>query len=334
VWHCLDAVAAAGLSDEKNLLLEVLSSNLEWWIRGMALKRLAVLEGDEGISRLCSELGNPRLKKDAAEGLAKLARGTKDAAVIEALSKAVDAKSDVGTTSTVVRAIVAISGGSHRVLSDLIERVDPNVAMTIHWLMNGLGPTSLAERLALLISDKPPLALELVAQYESEWNEKQEAVSILWNILHKVERITGFDVKAADLPNAYTNKMREMANITDAVLVPEALSSSTEQIGEARLRISFVHKGQGFSFTVKDLGRYFDLESMFQGVNGVLASLGREERFFQLYTGDQTTIIVFAKELPFLELARDFRIPIEFNAEAARQRGMEYTHYVLSTLRG
>ena len=84
VWHCMDSIAAACSPEQREVLhetlrqvlREVLASRLEWWVRGMALKRLAQLEGRAGIARLIDAMSDPDLRKDALEGLASLAAGS------------------------------------------------------------------------------------------------------------------------------------------------------------------------------------------------------------------------------------------------------------------
>jgi hypothetical protein len=56
IRHCLDGITAAGAPDEQEILREVVASRVDWWVRGLALKRLAQLEGSAGISRLVDAL--------------------------------------------------------------------------------------------------------------------------------------------------------------------------------------------------------------------------------------------------------------------------------------
>ena len=60
----------------RQVLREVVASKIEGWIRGMALKQLAELEGKAGIARLLGALSDPDLRKDALEGLTSLAAGS------------------------------------------------------------------------------------------------------------------------------------------------------------------------------------------------------------------------------------------------------------------
>ena len=62
VWNCLRAIRAAQAPDEAELLRDVISSSLDWWVRGEALKRLAQLDGRNAAGRLLSALSDPDLR--------------------------------------------------------------------------------------------------------------------------------------------------------------------------------------------------------------------------------------------------------------------------------
>jgi hypothetical protein len=69
---------------------------------------------------------------------------------------------------------------------------------------------------------------------------------------------------------------------------------------------------------------------VFNSLNGILADIGRPERFFEPYTGDQIVCVTFVRSDEFLAAACDLRIPLEIDPEAPRRAGMAYTRYVLS----
>lgn len=333
VWHCLEAIAAAAPDGESELLKEVLNSNLEWWVRGIALKRLASLEGQIGIDRLCEALEDKVFRKDAAEGLAKTARGTRNHRAIDSLRAALTKEADASTISTFVRAVIAVSGGDRTMLDlpNLIERVDPITAMSIQWIIDGIKPKDLAERLSNAgIADIR--TEQQLADYEIRWSDRYDAAGILWGILGTDEKLWAFDCKTSSVAD-HAKLVGDLGKICRKVIAIDHASQSNEPGYAEQFRIRFVMGERAFSFVAQSMGRYYDLRSVVNGLNTVLQSLGHGERFFQLYTGDQFAIVVFAPEGAFMEVARDFCIPLELDPDSARQRGMEYTRYVLSTLK-
>ena len=119
IWHCLDGIAAACSGEDREalhqvlrqILSEVLASKLEWWIRGMALKQLAELEGQAGIARLIDFMQDPDLRKDALEGLASLAAGSEDPNVLETLAKEIRRENPT-SISALVKAFLAVGGNA------------------------------------------------------------------------------------------------------------------------------------------------------------------------------------------------------------------------------
>ena len=86
IWHCMDGIVAACSGEDRGSLAAGFAANLSRGVglesrvvvRGMALKRLAELEGQAGIARLIGFMQDPDLRKDALEGLASLAAGSDD----------------------------------------------------------------------------------------------------------------------------------------------------------------------------------------------------------------------------------------------------------------
>jgi hypothetical protein len=91
VWHCLDGIATVGTADEPELLKEVLASKLQWWTRG--------------IARLTAALADRDFRAAAAEGLATLARGSDDRAVLTALADTLELDNTARMVAALVQAV-------------------------------------------------------------------------------------------------------------------------------------------------------------------------------------------------------------------------------------
>jgi HEAT repeat protein len=331
VWFCFKAIAAAQAADERALLLEVLQSKLRWWARGIALKRLAELEGEKGVKRLCDALRDWHLREAAAEGLAECAHPSSDADVLDALAAALGDENRESVIKVLLEAIMVIGGAARPLLEKAIERAEPEIAMSIYWLLNGIDPKKAARKLAAAGVVAMP-SREQLARYKAQWIEQRKAYSIVWNMLGESRRLIGFDCKTGDSPADHASLVRDFSEITGHTFEMTDVSQAQESEDECKIR--FIHDGRGYSFIAENMGRYYDLRSVLEGLNGILESLGREERFFQLRCGGVIALILFAPEKTFLEAARDLRIPLELDPDAARRSGMAYMNYVLSTLKG
>lgn len=85
IWDAMQGLEAVQHSQEVQTLQAVLQSSMRWWVRGIALRRLGELEGEAGLIRLQNALSDTELRKFAAEGIAKVAKGREDTALINSL---------------------------------------------------------------------------------------------------------------------------------------------------------------------------------------------------------------------------------------------------------
>jgi hypothetical protein len=327
VLACLDGIAAVAPAGEMDLLKEILASKLLWYARGQALVRLAELEGTIGVVRLCAALAEVEYRSAAAEGLQKLARGTADAAVIEALDGALDLPGNTATITAIARAAIAVGGDLRSPLEKAVTGVAPDFAMTIRWLQHGVTPKDLAEHLSAACGGLRPTDAEM-QEYEASWEDEPDAFSLLTDMLWTLgERLTGLDCKDSHPPD-YPGLLETLGDITGGVFEIENVLQATAEQGQ--WRVSFDHRGEAFTFFVDDNGRYYDLRAVLDGLNEILARLGYRDQFFQLYTGSSAVIITFVHAEEFLRAANALHIPIELDPDTAQAAGMAYTNYVLS----
>src|SRR4029077_740203 len=175
VWHCMDGIAAACSPEQREILKsalrqvlkEVLASKLEWWVRGMALTRLAQMEGQAGVARLIAALSNPDLRKDALEGLASLAAGSDDPAVLATLNNEIQ-RENATHISTLVKTFLAVGGNAKSFAQDIVDRLEPETAMTVRWLLNDIGPREAAAKLQPACSDVPA-GDEMLRDLDAKW---------------------------------------------------------------------------------------------------------------------------------------------------------------------
>ncbi len=328
---CLEAIAAVAPVDERELLSEIIGSNLQGWLRGSALNRLAEIEGAEGVERLCDALADKDLREQAAKGLTKLARGSRDPRMLEALAAALDDARGEQVIAAVIEAIMAVGGAPSAILERAMARADPDDAMSLHWLLNDIGPRHLAERLAAAGAIAMP-GKRKMAEYQAQWNEDRRAPSILWDMLGTAGRLTGFDCDTGEAPADHASLVQRLGEITGGILALEDVSQTVEPEPDGDCKVRFVCNGRGYSFIARNLGCYYDLRSVLDNLNGILASFGRKERFFQLYNPGTIGIVACAPEEQFVAMARDLRIPLQLDPDAARRAGIAYADYVRSIL--
>jgi hypothetical protein len=329
VWNCLRGIAVAAPSDEKDLLRQILDSNIAWWVRGIALQRLAGLEGAAGIERLCGALKDRQLRSAAVEALGKQARGTNDPRLMQALAEALEAAREPEFTTTVIQAMLDVGTVPRPILERAISRVDPDTAMTLHWLLNDIRPRRLAQRLVAAGIMALPAKSKL-AKYTAAWRKERNAANILRNMLADADRLSGLSCKTDQVPADHADLLRQLARICP----PKLAFTDAEQTLEAdggRCRVSFVFDRREHSFVAENRGRYYDLRAIMAGVNKALGGIGREERLFQLYSGGETALMTIALDAPFRAAVQELRIPLDEDPGSPERAGTGYTRHVLST---
>lgn len=313
IWRLMDGIAAACSPADREalhevlqrLLREALASKLEWWMRGPALKRLAQLEGHAGIARLIDALSDPDLRKAALEGLASLAAGSDDPAVLEALDSEIR-RCDATHISGVVKAFVAVGGNAKSLSRDIMDRLEPEMAMTVHWLLSDIGPREAAAKL-LPACGNVAANEEMLQDLDSKWRTEPDATQVVWHLLGGWNRIACVSYKTVGKPVDHDATVRKLAAITGEVLIVDEVVQTTEPSGD--FRVLLVHQGVGYSFPVQNHGRWCNVRAGIDGLNGILDRLGRSEQFIELNSGtSDVALVAFARADLFMPLARELDI--------------------------
>jgi HEAT repeat protein len=310
VWQCLKAVRAAAPPGEAVFLSEVLKSNLSGRDRGAALIRLAELEGEPGVDRLCKALQDAILRNSAAEGLATLARGANSARAREVLIVALTTESDASMRTGLVKALLSISDGKDlEGFSQHLQQPDPFVEMSVHWVISNTGPSRVAERLAQagIIATVPA---EELKKYENSWTKERNAMGIVSGIFHAAGKLWAIDRRSTFAAD-YVAFISKLGGLCHGVVAITDASQVRDSGGEDQYRVRFVAGAQAFSFLIKNHGRWYDMDTVLSGVNSALETLGVRERFIQLRITDQFSVGVFAQPELFLPIAEDLRIPLQ-----------------------
>ena len=310
IWHCMNGIAAACSSEQlevlyetlRRVLREVLASNLEWWVRGMALKRLAQLEGRAGIARLIVAMSDADLRKDAVEGLASLAAGSDDPAVLAMLGNEIQRE---GAThiSTLVKTFLAVGGNAKSFAQDILDRLEPEIAMTVRWLLNDIGPREAAAKLQPACGGVPARE-EVLQDLEAKWRTAPDATGVVWTLLGRWNRIAVPFYKTVESPVDHAETVRKLTAISGERFAVGEVVQTTESSGD--FRVLLVHQGAGYSFPVQNHGRWCNVRAVLDGLNGILDSLGLSERYIELASGtSDVALVTFARAAIFMPLARE-----------------------------
>jgi HEAT repeat protein len=315
IWHCMDGIAAACSNQGREelqqslrqIFREVLASKLEWWIRGMALQRLAKLEGAAGIARLVGSLQDPDLRKDAIEGLASLAAGADHPDLVKILAEEIH-RENASCISALVKTFIAVGGNAKNLAQGVVDRLEPKAAMTVRWLLHDIGPTEVAAKLQAAYGDVQASS-EILQNLEANWWTEPDATSVVWELLGKWKRIACVFYKTVGNPVDHDDTVRELAAIAGPQFVVDEVVQTTESNED--LRLLLVHRGAGYSFPVQNHGRWCNVPAVIDGLNDVLNRLELPERFIELQSGtSDVALVTFARADLFMPLAYELGIPL------------------------
>jgi HEAT repeat protein len=313
VRRCMDGIAAACSAEQREALHQVLRqvfrevvvSNIEGWVRGMALRKLAELEGKDGIARLLDALPDPDLRKDALEGLTSLAAGSDDPAVLAALSDEIQ-RGKATHISALVKAFLAAGGNAKSLARDIIDRLELQMAMTVHWLLNDIGPREAAAKLQPAYGDVPT-SDEMLQELDTKWRTEPDATHVFWSLLNGWKRFVVVFYKGHGPHIDHDEAVRELAAISEERFAVDEVVQTTESSGD--FRVLLVHQGIGYSFPVQNHGRWCNIDAVLKGLNGILDRLGLAERFIEFETENRDFgVLTFARAELFMPVARELGI--------------------------
>jgi HEAT repeat protein len=315
VWHCMDGIVAACRPDGRedlyeilrHVLREVLDSKLEWWVRGMALTRLAQLEGQAGIGRLIDALSDPDLREYALKGLASLAAGSDDPAVLEVLGTEIKSR-DATQISALVNAFLSVGGNAKTLAQNVVDRLEPGLAMTVGWLLGDIGPREAAAKLQPACGDVAA-SEEVLQDLDAKWEKNPDATQVVWALLHAWNRLAVPFYKTVEATVDHDDTVRALAAIAGEHFTVDEVVQTTEPSGD--FRILLVHRGTGYSFPVENHGRWCNVPAVIDGLNGILDQLALPERFIELDSGTSDIgLVTFARADIFMPLARELDIQL------------------------
>jgi HEAT repeat protein len=313
VWHCMDGIATACSPEQREVLhetlrqvlLEVLASKLEWWVRGMALKRLAQLEGRAGIARLMNAMSDPDLRKDAMDGLASLAAGSDDPAVLERLGEEIE-RGNATDISDLVKAFLAVGGNAKELAQDAVNGLDPEIAVTVRWLLSDIGPREVAAKLRPACGEVAA-SDQVLQDLDTKWRTAPDASGVVWTLLGGWNRIAVPFYKTVQSPVDHAETVRKLTAISGERFAVDEVVQTTESSGD--FRVLLVHQGAGYSFPVQNHGRWCNVRAVLDGLNGILDNLGLPDRFIELDSGtSDVALVTFARADIFMPLARELGV--------------------------
>jgi HEAT repeat protein len=333
VWNATRAILTAKPPFEREILSRLLhAAVVPGWVRADVLPRLSELGG--GRAFLEPLLGDSDLRQGAADALAKL----RDRDAVPALARAIDAELDERnprrkTTRSLVDALVVCDASLEPAIDRAARLLGRWDLTRIVWLREGITPARVAAKLDEAGISHP--AADDVAQLEQQWQNDPSAMSIFVSLLGE-NGVTWFDTEAPVVPPDYVELIGDLARTSRGAIALECASQEPPagmldmMTQPEHIAIEVVVAERIARFQAEFRGDWIDVPAVLAALDAAASDAGRSERFFALHTGDQTCIVTCADGAAFRRVARELRVPIEEDADAAMRCGIAFEQRVLA----
>ncbi len=312
----LEAIAKANPPQEKEILMSVVDSTAEAWVRGNALERLSQLDRKAALPRLQTALNDRELGQYAAETLAELIRNQPNAltemdqpAAIQTVLERLNQEQRPDTIARFLDTLIAMNGDMEAIDPAVIDLLDPVQKMQVVWSRRKLTPRQLGDRLIeTAIID--PLNDQQWQKIEQLWQQSRSAFNIAIELLATRNRIIAFDAETT-IPVDYKKLIEDLLEISQPEFQVSAIAQFAQQDAfDFSEYVQFVYKQQVHRFAPEEMGDWYDVDATLKALNRALQDEGRLERFIALAPDGQFPIIVFAPDAAFRAIADEFAIPL------------------------
>lgn len=307
IGNAMGGLKAARFHEERKVIWALFRSQVKDWRRGVALRRLAEIEGKAQIGLLKESLADRDLRQFAAQGIAEVAQGSDNSQLVDVLLKALQEENREDVIRNLINALIAVEGEAVASRKGVFELLPPYDAMRIHWLTNKISPDVVARYLSKAeIIDLP--TEELLQQLRVKWHEDHDALFIMVSLLGSSNRLFWFDRETSTVPPDYADIFQGLFNIGHGVFTVESFSQEFDEETE-ELEIQFIYDERVHTFRTLD-SSWYDAEAVLLTLNEALSQSGKRERYILLHTGDQTCIVIFAPEDKFRSIAQQLCLPM------------------------
>ncbi|MCB0019873.1 MAG: hypothetical protein KDE09_18915 [Anaerolineales bacterium] len=328
LWHAMDGLVEAEHPDIKRILEQVLHGPVIDFRRGIALRHLAPLDEDAGVSRLTRALQDSNLRQYASESISAIGAVGDNSALSVALLNAIEQEQRERVLAKLVNAYVAVGAELTTMQKPVLERLDPGTRMHLKWLTSGITP-QYAANLMVQAEVVPSVSEDTLKDLEAHWTKDWSAFRVVREILDR--QMAWFDTESGISPPDYLDLLAHLLTISDPIFQATDFEQTVnEDNGESLVRYRYMNNE--YSFLARNFGDFYDVASVLQGLNQALADAGAGERFMLLYTGDQTTCVIFVPRDSFITVAQQLDLPLESDEDAGQKQGRAFEDVVFRTL--
>lgn len=308
--------------------------------RGEALLAYARALGDEARHMLRSKLGSHNLREYAARAIEPLVKDKNDPEDIAALSDALNGEERPGVVAAIAQAMLAAGPAGQAAAQAALDRSDPWEKVELNWRLSGGTDRELADLLTEAGVMDPISDEQLV-------DALRDGFSILSLIWAGGERLAVFSVKSGTGPEHFelfqellkvarpviaVDKLKETCN-ANLLREPVPGMPNVEKVTDLGTvcTVSFQYQTQVFSFEARPEGKWHDVPAVIKGFDAFMQTIGRDDRCYELELREEWALFVVAPASKFEPVAARLGIPLERDAESARDAAKAYQRRIQDT---
>ena len=325
-------LAERGTADE----LPVLRSLLEKpeADEALLLGGLARLGDADSRARLIQLLGDPAARHRALAGARIAASGSEGQEIVERLASGIPETGSV--PHGLMQTLLAIGGPAAearaRALAPGLHHED---RVELLWHLDRRTAGAAAERFRQLgiIPEVPNLD---TARRLASWLDDPDERRVFSSVLDLAGVAHSFDTETGAIPCRHDLLILDLAAASGGVFEPDTVlerwEPKDEDDSDTPYGIELVFRDRLYRFEAENLGDWYDLNAVLDGMNRALEEAALAHRYVPLHTGDQTATILFGDPQALQKAASEGWIVLSMDADASRRSGKAFEDEVLREL--
>jgi hypothetical protein len=311
--HLIDVIEAGAPEWIAEFLSCVAGSQMPW-IGECAFRKPLKLGPQSAIPAISNALHENVHVGAAFEELNALGPSAATPEIVSAISRFLSDCKPGSQADVAYRTLVALGCGNLDVVGRNRGKLSPFYAFSASIRQRGIDGTGLLgllQRMELIDANRiagigQEARRDLLSPQPHELNLIGGG---LVELLLKAKALHMFDREDSSLPPDYVSLLADLADVAEprfsiahASMRPDATDQGHE--------VMFLFEDRPTCFIARDGGDWFDVDGLLGHLNGLIAMMGRPERFAELDSGDQMSLIVLGHGERMVEAKREFGFPL------------------------
>ncbi len=303
--HVLETLAPAW---ERIALEEIAAAPLAPWVRAIAVERLVKHgEGSPWEGRLLALLDDPTMVDSVYPIICKMGTKAKTPAIIDRLRVDIRSAKSYQRLIDIVDAFIAIDLGDDSELGNVVDRLESRHRFEIITRRDRVTAGVMLEHLdraELLVG----VGSDIQSRFKDDWLGTDRYLAIL-GVLGNGKRFHLFDCKGFTGSHSYTALIAELFALGGADIDADRITLADAPDGTYLLTVDFGPRP--IVIELKDRGRWFDLDRLLAGLNGLLSDLWPSLQYYAVATVDQYGLVILTDAKAMEIMISELAFPIE-----------------------